>query len=153
VKIVAVYLSQTRPLIEQGFRCLDGGRSQREAHGLEFSADDGQGLAPVGFHQQQRLLDLFAGPNVMVECLTSLLRIREVQFQISARTPAIVTEVSVVFLSQSRQMPGQYLKLQHDRFLPLPFKFIIHLSLLHSTLYSLQVTEKASLNKQVTQYI
>jgi hypothetical protein len=32
----------------------------------------------------------------------------------------------VVFLSPSRQMPGYYLKLGHDRFLPHPFQFIVH---------------------------
>jgi len=37
--------------------------------------------------------------------------------------------------------PGKFwdstLKLGHDRFLPNPFQFIIHLSPFHSTLYSL----------------
>jgi hypothetical protein len=51
--------------------------------------------------------------------------------------------VFVVFFSPSRQMPGLFLKLDHDRFLPHNFQFIIHVSSVHSTLYSL----KASLNK------
>jgi hypothetical protein len=34
--------------------------------------------------------------------------------------------VFMVFLSPSRQMLGQYLKLGHDRFLPHPFQFIVH---------------------------
>jgi hypothetical protein len=39
----------------------------------------------------------------------------------------------VVFLITSRKMPGQYLKIRS----PVPFQFIIHLSLFHSTLCSL----------------
>jgi exonuclease III len=55
VKFVAAYLSPTRPLIESdlneclsgGSPRLDGGRSQREAHGLEFSVDHDQGRGPA----------------------------------------------------------------------------------------------------------
>jgi hypothetical protein len=41
----------------------------------------------------------------------------------------------VVFLSPSRRMLECTLQLGHDRILSHPFKFIIHLSLYHSTLY------------------
>jgi len=43
----------------------------------------------------------------------------------------------MVFLSGSRQIQGQYLKLRHYRFLPDHFQFIIYLSCFHFTLYSL----------------
>jgi hypothetical protein len=32
----------------------------------------------------------------------------------------------MVFLSPLKKIPGYYLKLEHDRFLPHPFQFIIH---------------------------
>jgi hypothetical protein len=38
-----------------------------------------------------------------------------------------------------------YLKLSHDRFIPNPFQFIIHVTSFNPTLYSL--TEKLALNK------
>jgi hypothetical protein len=54
VKIVAAYLLPTRLLTESdlneclsGDLCLDGGRSQRKAHGLEFSFDHDHGRAPA----------------------------------------------------------------------------------------------------------
>jgi hypothetical protein len=57
--------------------------------------------------------------------------------QVSARRPANLTEGFRGF----RQSPGEgrvsTLKIGHDRFLPNPFQFIIHLSSFHSTLYSL----------------
>jgi hypothetical protein len=56
--------------------------------------------------------------------------------QISARRPAILA-VSCGFFSVP---PGKFrysTELGHDRFLPNPFQFIIHLSPLHSTLCSL----------------
>jgi hypothetical protein len=40
-----------------------------------------------------------------------------------------------------RQMQTLYLILGHDRFLPQPFQFVIHLSSSHSTLYSLSYWE------------
>jgi hypothetical protein len=43
----------------------------------------------------------------------------------------------VVFLSPSRKMSGNILKLGHGRFLPYPFKFIIHVSSFHLSLCSL----------------
>jgi hypothetical protein len=55
--------------------------------------------------------------------------------QISARRPAILTED---FLWFSSVLPDECrdsaLKLGHDRFLPNPFQFLIHLSPCHSTL-------------------
>jgi hypothetical protein len=59
-------------------------------------------------------LDYSEISNVLLEWLTPLLRIREVLG--SNLGPEVLTEVSVVFLSPSRHMPGQYLKLGHDRF-------------------------------------
>jgi hypothetical protein len=38
----------------------------------------------------------------------------------------IHSEVFVGFLKPSRKMLGQYLKVDHDCFLPYPFEFIIH---------------------------
>jgi hypothetical protein len=52
----------------------------------------------------------------MVEWLALLLRIREMTFQMSVRRPAILTEVFVLFISPSRQIPRQCLKLGYDRF-------------------------------------
>jgi hypothetical protein len=69
---------------------------------------------------------------------TYLLHILKVRSQISTRRLAILTEVFVGFLSPSRRIPGQYLKI---RPLPLPSKpsyFIIHLEPFHSTLHSLR---------------
>jgi hypothetical protein len=53
------------------------------------------------------------------------------------RRPAILIEVFMGFLILSRRMLGQYLKLGHSLLLSNPFEFIIHLSSVHSTLYSL----------------
>jgi hypothetical protein len=43
----------------------------------------------------------------------------------------------------SRHIPGQYLKLSHDCFLPNPFQFIIHPSSCHATQYS-QATDSVA---------
>jgi hypothetical protein len=45
----------------------------------------------------------------------------------------------VDFLSPCKQNAGMatYLKLGHDRYIPRPFRFVIHMSFFHSTLYSL----------------
>jgi hypothetical protein len=48
----------------------------------------------------------------------------------------------MVLLISAWQVPGYYFKLGHDRFLPKPFQFIIHLSPFPSML-----TEKASVNE------
>jgi hypothetical protein len=58
-------------------------------------------------------------------------------------------QVFVVFLGLSRQMPVQYLKLGHERFLPHPFQFIIQLPSFHSTIYILSYWESV-LNKLKT---
>jgi hypothetical protein len=67
--------------------------------------------------------------------------------KISARRPVNVTEFSWL----SSVHPGKFwnstLKLDHYHFLPHYFKFIIHLSPFHSTLYNLSRRKKASLNK------
>jgi hypothetical protein len=59
--------------------------------------------------------------------------------QISARKPAILTEVFAI-------SPGECwdstLKLDHDCLLPNPFQFIIHVSPLNSRLYSLSYWKK-----------
>jgi hypothetical protein len=60
---------------------------------------------------------------------------------VSARRLAILTEVSMVFLSPCRQMPEYCLKLYHDRFLPHPCQFIFQPWPFHSTLYSLSYWE------------
>jgi hypothetical protein len=43
-------------------------------------------------------------------------------------------------------MSGQYLKLDHNRFLPNPLRFIIHLSLFHSTLHCTNHLKVSSVN-------
>jgi hypothetical protein len=88
--------------------------------------------------------------HVVVEWLTLLLRIWEIpRLDSRPRWPSILIEVFVVFISPSRRMPGEYLKISSR---PLPTKSfpIHHHSLILSpTPYSL-VTEKASLNKLPT---
>jgi hypothetical protein len=41
----------------------------------------------------------------------------------------------VVFLSSSRQMPGECFEVYHDHFIPHPFQFTLHRSSDHSTLH------------------
>jgi hypothetical protein len=53
--------------------------------------------------------------------------------------------VFVVFLSPSRPTRESALKLGHDRFLPKPFQYVIHLLPLQSTLYSLSFRKKKAL--------
>jgi hypothetical protein len=53
------------------------------------------------------------------------------------------------YLCPSRQVPSLYLKLDHDRFLPHPFQFTIHLLSSHSTLYSLSCQESCSFKLQI----
>jgi hypothetical protein len=48
--------------------------------------------------------------------------------QISALRTVISTELFRGFPQSPSKMMGQYLKLGHDRFLPHPFQFIIHIS-------------------------
>jgi len=55
----------------------------------------------------------------------------------------------VVSLSSSRLIPGLSLKLHHDRFLPNPFQFIIHLSPFYLTLLVL-VAGRRSFNYKQT---
>jgi hypothetical protein len=43
----------------------------------------------------------------------------------------------VVFFSHPRQIPGHYLKLNHDRFLPHPVQFIVHKRPCNSTLHDI----------------
>jgi len=57
------------------------------------------------------------------------------QVKISARKLAILKFV-MVFLSTPGKCRNNTLKSGHDRFLPNPFQFIIHISPFHSTLYS-----------------
>jgi hypothetical protein len=47
----------------------------------------------------------------------------------------------VVFVNPSKQMPGQYLKLGHNYFLPHPFQLTTSLSSFHWTLYRLSYRE------------
>jgi hypothetical protein len=63
--------------------------------------------------------------------------------QISAQRPATLTEVFCGFFSPSRWLPESYLKLGHNRFLPNPFQFIIHLSTI-IWCYIILVTENTS---------
>jgi hypothetical protein len=72
----------------------------------------------------------------MGEWLPLLLRIRKVPgSNIVPKTG--YPGVFVVLLSLSRQIPEYYLKLGHDRFVTQPFRFIVHLSPFHSTIYGL----------------
>jgi hypothetical protein len=87
---------------------------------------------------------LLASWNVVVEWLTLLLNIRGSRVQISALRPAILIEICCVLPGECRD---SILNLGHDRFLPYPLQFIIHLSPFHSALYLDWVTAKASLNK------
>jgi hypothetical protein len=76
-----------------------------------------------------------AQQNIVVQWLTPLLLIWKSWVQISARRPAIPTDVFRVFPQSLQANAGYYLKLGHVRFLPHPFPFIIHLSFFNSTLY------------------
>jgi hypothetical protein len=58
------------------------------------------------------------------------------QVQISAHRSAI-PRIFMVFLSLSRKMPRQYLKISHDHSHAKPFQLIIHLSPLHLTMNTL----------------
>jgi ribosomal protein L33 len=72
---------------------------------------------------------------------------------ISARRPIIPTEVLVTSLILNRKMPEQCLTSGHDRFLPHPFPFIVHLSHFIRR-YTVRVNEKASLSKlQINKYV
>jgi hypothetical protein len=68
--------------------------------------------------------------NVVVEWLTLLLQTR---VQISPLSMTNLTRTFVVFFSPFRRMSGYTLKLGHDRFLPNPFQFIIHVPSPHLT--------------------
>jgi hypothetical protein len=70
-----------------------------------------------------------------ITCHIEKIGVRRWYIQISAGTQAIVTEVFVVFLSPSRQIPGLP-TLGHRRFLLSPFQLIIHQSCPY-TLYNL----------------
>jgi hypothetical protein len=85
-------------------------------------------------------------PNVVVEYLTLLLRIREVLASNLGPESGYWLKFFVVFISPCRQILELYLQLGHGRFLPNLFQFIIHISTLHSTLYILSYW-KTSLNK------
>jgi hypothetical protein len=75
-----------------------------------------------------------ARPNVVVEWLTFPLY-RRCRVQISARGPAVMS-LSLFTSVPPDLIPGQCLKLGHDRFFPNPLKLFLHLSF-HSTLYNL----------------
>jgi hypothetical protein len=85
-------------------------------------------------------------PNAVVEWLTRLLRILEVPDSNIGPKNRLFWWGFVVLLSPSKQMPGEYLKLGHYRFIPHYFQFFIHLSSPHPTWCNLN-SEKASLNK------
>jgi hypothetical protein len=55
----------------------------------------------------------------------------------SAQRLAILAKTFMVFFSPSRQMPGEYLKLGHERFFSLLFKLIIHQRFYHLMLHNL----------------
>jgi hypothetical protein len=76
-------------------------------------------------------------PKVLVEWYHSCFVSGRSRLQISARIPDILTDVFVIFLSPPSECRDSTLKLGHDCFLPNTFKFIVHLSLSHSTLYNL----------------
>jgi hypothetical protein len=86
-------------------------------------------------------------PNVVVEWLTPLLRIREVPGSNPGTETGYPDEG---FSWLSSVPPGKFqdsnFKLVHDRFLPHPLQFIIHISSFIPS-YIVCVTEKASLNK------
>jgi hypothetical protein len=48
------------------------------------------------------------------------------------------------FFSPSRRMPGCILKVGHNSLLPKPFQFMVHLSPVHSTLFSLSCWKSKS---------
>jgi hypothetical protein len=59
--------------------------------------------------------------NVADEWLTHLLPIREDSDSNFGPKPGYTVRVFIAFLSLSRQMQGQCVKLDHDRFLARPF--------------------------------
>jgi hypothetical protein len=85
-------------------------------------------------------------PNVVVQWLTILLRIRKVP----GSYLGLETGYPDRFPWFSSVHPGKCwdnsLKLRHDRFLTRSFQFIIHSSPLHSTLYSLSCWENVVIN-------
>jgi hypothetical protein len=66
--------------------------------------------------------------SLVVEWLTVLLSIRKSRVHISARKPAILTEVFRGFLCPPGYFQNSGLKLDHDCFLPRPLQITIHLS-------------------------
>jgi hypothetical protein len=89
--------------------------------------------------------------NVVVESWKLLIRILEVRVQILARRQPDRC-FFVVFLSPTRRIPDSTLKLGHDRFLPNPFQFIIHLSPFHS-IWKVNQTRHCSTKYRVQNYI
>jgi hypothetical protein len=72
-------------------------------------------------------------PDVTMEWLALSIHTREIRVQISVRRRDILIDLFAVFLSPSRKMRGEYLKLGHNRFLIYPLQFIIEWSFSHST--------------------
>jgi hypothetical protein len=70
-------------------------------------------------------------------CLFDIFDFGIPRIKILARRPAITTEVFRGFPQYLQANDGYYLESVHARFLPNRFKFTIHLSLFHSTLYGL----------------
>jgi hypothetical protein len=77
-------------------------------------------------------------PNVVVRWLTLLRRIREVQGS-NLGSETGYPEVMWFYSVSPGECRDSTLKSGHDRFLPNPFRFIVHLSPYRSTLHSLEL--------------
>jgi hypothetical protein len=75
-------------------------------------------------------------PKLRIECRSRVINI-PVSYSGGPGFKSRAGDVPVAFHSPSKQMPGQHLKLGHDRFIPYTFQFIIHMSFFNSTLYIL----------------
>jgi hypothetical protein len=95
-------------------------------------------LRPSAAYRLRNKQFLSLAPYVVVEWLTLLLCIRDVPgSNLESETGYPDQGSFVVFLSSSKRIPDSPVKLGHDRFLPNPFQFIVHLSPYYSTLYRL----------------
>jgi hypothetical protein len=80
--------------------------------------------SPVDGGTSTTLLDYKAPPSKLAQAV--MLLTCWCQVQTSARTLTTLTEVLVVFLGPSMQIPGYYHTLKCYQFLPNPLQFIIH---------------------------
>jgi hypothetical protein len=82
-------------------------------------------LANVHVPATEFLLNYVGNLDVTVQQVTLLFHIQEILGS-NFNLKITCLEGFVVFPSSSRLMPEQYLKVDHDHFLPHPFQFIIH---------------------------